>query len=298
MKKLLHSFLICLGIIMISSQTFAQALDAPGMKLKPYVGATYNYKFTGITAGLDCEFYFSSTKLGIGTKNDTFTGYIVGTAPILIPASGEVSVNVAYPTGASTAAKVYLYLKVYDASNDAICENYNAVEIQPIVNNFDVLVTNDLTNTDAMSDICPDISDLKATVAPLPAYADNYYAGKTIMNFTFTRTGSLNNWNLDFDIQQIGTGDYTYSLDGGVNTTTVTGGATKTTVTNTSKNDVVVSGNTQTLQIVLNNVPGDRPEFTVTVTDATDIITSVSAKTTDPSVVEKVKIMPKIGAFE
>lgn len=290
MKKLLHSLLICLGILMISSQVFAQ--NAPGEKLQPYMGATYNYKFKGIKAGLDYEFYFSSSSVGKGTLDGTFTGYIQGTKADVVPATGEVSVDVAYPTGASTAAKVYLFLKVYDASDDAFCENYNAVEITPIANNFDVLVTNDLTGDATTSDICPDISGLKAVVAPLPDYADNYDAGKTIMNFRFNRSGSSNDWNLAFSIAQVGKGDYTYSINGGTPVTVTADDDT------TNIPSALVSGDAQTLQIVLNNVPGERPEFTITVTGATDNVTLVSAKTPNAKVIETVKIMPKIGAFE
>ncbi|MGZ2370868.1 hypothetical protein ACXR6G_13885 [Ancylomarina sp. YFZ004] len=295
MKKQLLSFLICLGIMMISSQTFAQALDAPGMKLKPYGGATYSYTFD-VAVGLEYEFYFSNSADGInkvGLINDLasiMTG-AVGTVDATNPAS--VSIAWADNAAATYPSGLWLFVDVHAADETTICHNYNAVFIQPLGNNFDVLVTNDLTNTSATSDVCPDLTGFKAVVAPI----DVYNSGTTAMNFTFTRTGSTNAWNLDFDIKQVGTGGYTYSLDGGTTKTSVLGGATPTTITNTAETGVAVPGNTQTLQIILNNKPGDRPEFTVTVTDATDASTSVSAKTVDPSVVETVKIMPVIGGF-
>ena len=288
MKKILHTFLICLGIMMISSQTFAQ--NNSGEKLQPYGGATYTYSFD-VAVGLKYEFYFSSSADGInevGLISDLKT--IMTGATGTVDANNPASVSIAWDADAASTYPdgLWLFVRVHAVDETTICENYNAVFIKPIGNNFDVLVTNDLTGNATISDVCPSLNGFKAVVAP----TNVYNAGTTIMNFTFTRTGSLNDWNLDFDIDQLGTGDYTYSLDGGTNTTAVTLDATKT-----SKTNVAVSGNTQTLQIILNNVPGDRPEFTVTVTGATDNITYVSAKTADPSVVEKVKIMPKIGSF-
>lgn len=289
MKKLLLSLLICMGITMISNQTYAQ-LDAVGAKLKPYNGATYSYTFD-VAVGLEYEFYFSNSADGInkvGLINDLAT--IMTGATGTVDATNPASVSIAwadnaaatYPTG------LWLFIHVKKTADNNICDNYNAVFIKPVANNFDVLVTNDLTGDATTSDICPTLNGFKAVVAP----TDVYNAGTTTMNFTFTRTGSSNAWNLDFDIDQLGTGDYTYSLDGGTNTTLVTADETKTSIT-----DVAVSGNTQTLQIVLNNKPGDNPQFTITVADATDVVTEVGAKTANSNVIQKIKVMPVIGVF-
>ncbi|RXQ97729.1 hypothetical protein EO244_02265 [Ancylomarina salipaludis] len=289
MKKLLLSLFICLGIIMISTQTFAQ--NNPGEKLQPYNGATYDYTFNGIQQGLLYEFYFSNSADGINK-----VGEIAAMASSMTGATGTVgsdnkaTVSVEWPSNAAGtyATGLWLFVHVKDADESTICHNYNAVFIQPIANNFDVLVTNDKTGDATTSDVCPDISGLKAVVAPTPGYE----AGTTTMNFTFNRSGSTNNWNLAYSIGQVGTGNYTYSFNGGT--------PVEITVNDNTTNipSALVSGDAQTLQIVLDNVPGERPEFTITVTSATDAVTSVSAKTPNANVVETVKIMPVIGSFE
>lgn len=291
MKKLLLSLLICMGIMTISSQTFAQ-LDADGAKLKPYNGATYTYTFNGIDQDLEYEFYFSNSANGINKVGEigAMTGAMTGAAGT-VGADKKATVSVTWPSIASTtySSGLWLFVHVKDTDETTICHNYNAVFIKPMTNNFDVLVTNDLTNDATTSDVCPEFTDFSAVVAPLPAI---YAAGTTTMNFTFTRTGSSNEWNLDFDIDKLGTGNYSYSLDGGTTKVDVTGVTLKKSV-----NILDISASTQSLQIILNNVPGERPEFAITVTSATDDITLIGAKTPNASVLETVKIMPIIGSF-
>lgn len=286
MKKLLHSFLICLGILMISSQVFAQ--NAPGEKLQPYVGGTYNYKFTGIADGLDYEFYFSSSSTGKGTLDNTFTGYIVGTRADVVPASGEVSVNVAYPVGASTASKVYLFLKVYDADVDAICENYKAVEITPIANAFDVTFADATVGGNPSS--CPDLTNLQAVIAP----SGTYNAGTSELTFTATRDVSSNEWSLNFDIVQAAgtTVDYTYSVSGGATIASTAGTASKTV------NIPTITTETVTITLIVQNYEGEVPVFTINNITAVDEVSKASPASTITGLTHTIKEIPEIGAFE
>ncbi|MCY1635870.1 hypothetical protein [Marinifilum sp. D737] len=284
MKKLLHSLLICLGILMISSQVFAQ--NADGEKLRPFVGNTYTYTFSGITDGLDYEFYISTSNIGIGAVNAGLTGYITssttGTVGTDTP-SGTAVATVEWPTTATVNTEVYLFVKI---SGTGVCENYNAVGITPINNNF----TLQLADSDLDGTSCPDLTGLQAVVAPTtnPAYV--YNAGKSTLTFTFEKAGNDNDWDLDFNIVQVGSGDYTYTFNGSDVDVTTNNGTTSVSVDD-------LSGNTKTLTIVVNNVPGEIPTFTITPTSVVDALTNVTPENLPSAVTHTIEKMPVIGTF-
>ncbi|WP_461631107.1 hypothetical protein [Labilibaculum euxinus] len=277
MKKLLLSLMICLGIMMISSQTFAQ--NNPGEKLKPYVGGTYTYTFDGITDGLTYEFYISSLSTsggGKGTVDTGLTGYI--TSGLTGTVSGNKAVaTIAWPAATTTGTEVYLFVKI---SGAGVCENYNAVGITPIANSFTLALIDDIA-----SPSCPDLTGLNAVVAP----TDTYNAGTTTLTYTFTKAGNDNDWNAGFDIVQVGSGDYTYTFNG--TSASVTGNNATTAVSATG-----LTNNTQVVTIVVNNVPGETPSFKIHPTSAVDVVTSVSP-TLPGDVTHIITPMPVIGSF-
>lgn len=281
MKKLLLSLLICMGITMISSQTFAQT--NPGEKLQPYVGGTYTYTFSGITDGLTYEFYLSSSSTdngGTGTVDNGLTGYITSTKIGVVGTdtpSGKAEATIAWPGAATTGIEVFLFVKI---SGAGVCENYNAVGITPIANSFTLALTDDIA-----SPSCPDLTGLNAVVAP----TNTYNAGTTTLTFTLTKAGNDNNWNTGFDIVQVGSGDYSYTFGG--STVNVTGDNATTAVSSSGLNN-----NTQVLTVVVNNVPGETPSFKIHSTSAVDAVTGVSP-TLPVDVTHVITTMPVIGLF-
>lgn len=285
MKKFLLSLLICLGITMISNQTFAQ-LDADGAKLKPFVGNTYTYTFDGITDGLDYQFYISTSNIGVGTVDVTRTAYIpVATATGTV-ASNKAETTIVWPALATTDVEVYLFVKI---SGTGVCENYKAVGITPIDNAFALAIADNTPGTTSQES-CPTTTGLKAVVAPIsnPAYV--YDAGTTTLTYEFTKSGNTNNWNLDFDIVQTGTGDYTYTFNGSTTPIVVDNGTINVAVNG-------LTSNTQTLTITVNNVPGQTPVFVLSTNSVVDAVTSVSPGTLPTDLTHTIKLMPVIGSF-
>ena len=287
MKKLLHSLLICIGILMISSQVFAQ--NADGEKLRPFVGNTYTYTFSGITDGLSYEFYISTSNTGVGAANAGLTGYITssitGTVGTDTP-SGTAVATIAWPAAAAVNTEVYLFVKI-SGDGTTVCENYNAVGITPIANAFDLAIADNTPGTTA-EESCPTTTGLQAVVAPTATYT--YNAGTTTLTYEFTKSGNTNNWNLDFDIVQTGTGDYSYTFNG--NTANVIGDNLTTNVAESG-----LTSNTQTLTITVNNVPGETPVFVISTNSVADAVTGVSPGTLPSDVTHTIKKMPVIGAF-
>lgn len=285
MKKILHTFLICLGIMMISSQTFAQ--NADGEKLRPFVGNTYTYSFT-LADGLGYEFYLSTTKDGVGVKDDGLTGLITGATGTV--SGGKAEASISWPTtGLTLKTEIYLFIKV-SGDGTTVCDNYNAVGITPIANAFDLTIADNTPSTTS-GESCPTTTGLKAVVAPTtnPAYV--YDAGTTTLTYEFTKSGNVNKWNFDFDIDQTGTGDYTYTFNG---TTIPSADDDIETDTNVSINGL--SNNVQILTIVVDNVPGETPVFTININSATDAETNVTPASY-PTITHTIKTMPIIGAF-
>lgn len=277
MKKLLLSFLICLGIMMISSQTFAQ--NNPGEKLQPYVGGTYTYTFDGVTDGLTYDFYISANSTSNGGKGTVDTGLTANLSSAAGTVSGGKAVtNITWPAATSVGVEVFLFVKI---SGVGVCENYNAVGITPVANTFTLALADDIT-----SPSCPDLTGLNALVAP----TNSYNAGTTQLTFTFTKAGNTNNWNAGFDIVQVGSGDYTYTFNGATSAL-VTGGNDTTVVSETG-----LTNNTQIVTIIVNNVPGETPSFTIHPTSAVDAVTNVSPILPSDKT-HVITPMPVIGAF-
>lgn len=286
MKKLLLSLLICMGFTMISSQTTAQ--NADGEKLRPFVGNTYTYSFT-VANGLDYEFYISTSAAGIGTKDDDLTALITGATGTV--SGGKAEASISWPsTGLTLDTEIYLFIKV-SGDGTAICDNYNAVGITPITNAFDIAIADNTPET-TTGKSCPTTTGLKAVVAPTtnPAYV--YDAGTTTLTFEFTKSGNDNDWNIDFDIDQTGTGDYTYTFN---SVTTPSADDNIESDSNVAVNGL--SGNVQLLTIVVDNVPGETPQFAINFNSVTDAITSVTPGSY-PTISHTIKTMPIIGVFE
>ncbi|WP_372641072.1 hypothetical protein [Ancylomarina sp.] len=283
MKKLLLSLLICMGITMISTQTFAQ-LDADGAKLKPFVGNTYTYTFNGITDGLDYEFYISTSNVGVGAVDAARTAYITSTTGTV--SSNKAETTIAWPALAATDVEVYLFVKI---SGTGTCDNYNAVGITPIANAFNLAIADNTPGT-ISEESCPTTTGLKAVVAPTSNPAYIYDAGTTTLTYEFTKSGNTNNWNLDFDIVQTGTGDYSYTFNGSTTPIAVDNGTTNVAVNG-------LTSNTQTLTITVNNVPGQTPVFVLSTNSVVDAVTSVSPGTLPADLIHTIKLMPVIGSF-
>jgi len=285
MKKLLLSLLICMGITMISSQTYAQ-LDADGAKLKPFVGNTYDYTFTGITPGLKYQFYFSPDGLGKGSAAAAYDAYLSDATIQTVQADGEATVSVTWPSNVPVIVgkEVFLFVKVYQEGSVTTCDNYNAVSITPIANDFNIALVDNATD----SETCPEFTDFDPVIIP-----DSYNAGKTSMQFTITRSGLANAWNLKFKIERInGTGEYMYSTDGSIPTIV---GAANTPV---ELNNIAAGTDDVVINLLVNNVPGDTPEYKITVTEAKDVTTGVKPLTYPAGKTHKIKIMPVIGTFQ
>ncbi|MDQ2179491.1 hypothetical protein [Marinifilum sp. D714] len=282
MKKLLHSLLICLGILMMSSQIFAQ--NAPGEKLQPYKGGTYTYTFKGINDNLDYEFYISTSNSGIGAKHAALTGHITSSLTGKV-AGNKAMATITWPSSLSLptgVTEVFLFVKI---SGTGVCENYKAVGITPIDNNMTLALA---LGDGETSPTCPDLTGFNAIVAP----TDTYNPGTTELTFKFEKGGSTNNWDLEFDIVQTGIGDYSYTIGG--TTTNVTDDAATTPVSKTN-----LSGNTQILTIVVKNVPGEAtPSFRIVPKSAKDAVTKVTVTTMPSAVNYQITTMPEIGDFE
>jgi len=296
MKKLLLSLLICMGITMISSQSYAQ--EALGEKLQPYVGNTYTYTFKNIPENLKYEFYFSTDKIGKGDKTTgtAYNLYFNATTPATgtIPTGGgDAVVKVDWPTGAVPAIidiPVYLFIRVYQDPHTNICENFNAVEIIPRANAF-VVNFADITAGGTIES-CPDFKDLEAVVEPSATYT--YNAGTSELTFTATRDGgaSANDWSTQFDINQVGgTVDYTYSISGGATVTPKTGSANETVTIPT------ITSETITITLEVQNFQGQVPVFTINNITAQDKV-NLASPASITGLTHTIKEIPTIGNFE
>lgn len=293
MKKLLLSLVVCLGIVSFASQTMAQS-----SALAPFDGATHTYTFNGITDGLDYEFYISTNPNGIAQAGlITDFGILVGDSNTDglatnaelggVVASNSVSVNITwaldaaskYGASGSVQTGVYLFVRVFDDSDATVCENYKAVMITPVTNAFSVTLADAIA-----SPSCPDLDN---GFNPLESA---YAAGKTTLTFEIDRAGSSNNWTFDFDITQVGTGAYTYSVEGASAVSGTTGGTTNVAVNNYTADNA-------TIVIVVDNMTNETPVFTLEVKNAEDDVTKVIPVTLPASIAHTINTMPAIGGF-
>lgn len=279
MKKLLLSLAICVGLASFVSQVSAQSTA-----IAPYDGATHTYTFDGIDDGREFEFFvtqtpdFSATRIpDFGTFTTSATGTVAGAgAAVTIQWATDASAVTKYATG------VFVFVKIHETTAGTdICENYKAVKVIPVPNAFNILLADEVT-----SPSCPTlVNGFNPVVAP----ADTYNAGKTTLTYRVERTGSPNDWSFDFDISRTGTGNFTYTAGAAVTgdqTSTLTGIAVNTITTNFI--DIV---------IVVDNMPGEKPTFTIDVTSAQDFVTKVSPLTYPTAVTHTINIMPTIGGF-
>tara|TARA_R110001583_G_scaffold6427_3_gene32561 strand:- start:11763 stop:12638 length:876 start_codon:yes stop_codon:yes gene_type:complete len=288
MKKLLLSLAICFGLV-----SFASELSAQSTAIAPYDGATHTYTFDGITDGLDYEFYVSTNPNGIVQAGlITDYGILVGDAPVDgilggVVSGGEVSVDITwdltaaakYGAAGSVQTGVYLFVRVFDTSDATVCENFKSVMITPTTNAFNVTLADAGT-----SPSCPDLIN---GFNPLES---SYNSGKTTLTFEIDRSGSTNNWTFDFDITQVGTGAFTYSIEGGLAVAGTTGGTI-----NVPVNNYTVAN--ATIVIVVDNVTNESPVFTLEVKNAADDVTSVIPVAMPASVGHTISTMPAIGSF-
>ena len=288
MKRLILLMFVCIGFIGASQSSFAQSTA-----LAPYDGATHTYKFKGIAQDREFQFYLSPAANNIdASSGESDFGTFVTSATGTVDASGEAVVQIKWAANASSlygasgtkGTQIYLYVKVYESTGGSgICENYKAVKIVPVSNSFSIALADQGT-----SPSCPDLTD---GFNPLVAPTDEYNAGKTTLSFEVTRSGSANDWSLGFDITHVGTGAFTYSIDGGTATNGTVGGTTNVNVATISANNTII-------QIVVDNVPGETPKFTITPTGAQDLVTLISPLTLPSAVVHDINEMPVIGDFE
>jgi len=289
MKKILLSLVICLGLVSFANQTFAQSSTA----LAPFNGATHTYKFKGIAQDREFKFYLSPTANNINDlTGETDFGSFTTSATGTVGADGEATVTIEWAANASglygasgsKGTQIYLYVKVYESTvGSGICENYKAVRIVPATNSFSILLADQGT-----SPSCPDLTD---GFNPLAAPSNDYDAGKTTLSFEVTRNGSSNNWSLNFDITHVGTGAFTYQIDSGTTANGTIGATTNVAVPTLSANNTIIT-------IVVDNVPGETPKFTITPTGAQDLVTLISPLTLPPAIVHDINEMPVIGDFE
>jgi len=295
MKKLLLSLAICLGLV-----SFASELSAQSTAIAPYDGATHTYTFDGITDGLDYEFYVSTNPNGIaqaglitnfgilvndantdGVATHTELGGVVTGNEVSVDITWDLTAAAKYGISGSVQTGVYLFVRVFDASDATVCENYKSVMITPKTNAFDVT----LADVDALTN--PSCPDLNNDFNPLES---SYNLGKTTLTFEIDRSGSTNNWSFDFDITQVGTGAFTYSVEGAPAVSGTTGGTINVPVNNYTANNA-------TIVIVVDNVTNESPVFTLEVKNAADDVTSVIPVAMPASVGHTISTMPAIGSF-
>ncbi len=290
MKKLLLSLAICLGLVSFAS--------AQSTAIAPYDGATHTYTFDGITNGLDYEFYVSTNSNGIsqaglitnygilvndantdGVATYTELGGVVTGNQVSVDITWDLTAAAKYGATGSVQTGVYLFVRVFDTSDATVCENYKSVMITPTTNAFNVTLADAGT-----SPSCPDLNN---GFIPLES---SYNLGKTTLTFEINRSGSTNDWTFDFDITQVGTGAFTYSVEGGSAVAGITGATTNVPVNNyTASNATIV--------IVVDNVTNESPVFTLEVKNAADDVTSVIPVAMPVAVGHTISTMPAIGSF-
>lgn len=301
MKRIAILMILCIGFVGFSTKSFAQSSTA----LKPFAGAKHMYKFSGITNGLDYEFYVTTDPKGTertglitnyGTIENDANNDGVATFTELggVVSGGEVSVNITwdataatkYGVGGDVQEGVYLFLKVYDESDANICENYRAVKIIPVVNDFSV------TLADLGDPSCPDL-DFDQGFQPIIVDDEGnnttaHSNGTSTIQFEVSRVNTTNNWNFTFDIAATNAGNFSYSVN------SVTGNQSGTLI------DIdagTITTETVTIEIVFDNQPGQSPEFDITLKTAKDLKTLISPLTLPAVEKHTVKVMPSIGGF-
>ena len=293
MKRLISLIIVCVTLLGASNIASAQSTA-----IAPYDGARHTYTFDGITNGLDYEFYVSTDPNGIakaglitdfgvldgdansdGVATHTELGGVVAGNQVSVDITWAADAASKYGTSGSVQPGVYLFVRVFDDSDAAVCENYKAVMITPTTNAFNV------TLADAVaSPSCPDLNN---GFNPLH---DAYNAGKTTLTFEIDRTGSSNDWTFDFDITQVGSGAYTYSVEGGTAVAGTIGGTTNVAVNNYASDNA-------TIVIIVDNVQNETPVFTLEIKNAQDDVTSVTPVALPGSVAHTINSMPAIGNF-
>lgn len=284
MKKILLSLVVCLGLVSFASQTYAQSSSTA---VKPYAGATHTYTFNNVQANASYEFYVteSSTYSKTPTKLTNFGVFIGDASSTIGDVNGSASVKITWDADAFTnygTNGVYLYLAV--TAKDNPCDgpgNYKAVHIMPVANDFNVAVATVADPT------CADLTGLQPVINTNVAdlTEDGYYlAGTTTMTFTITRENSTNKWS----------GAYTVSCDNDAVPFTID--ASEAAIGDKTGSISEELGSTVTVTVIMNNTPGTNPTFTLTMTNASDDVTSLQDITLE-SASHAINLMPKIGDF-
>lgn len=250
---------------------------------KPYDGAKHKYTFSGITPGMEYEFFFSTTA-DVGSLNKvTNPGTLSITHGVVSAGEDTASVDVTWASDASSnygTSGIYLFVRVYKTSDPAVCENYMAVKVTPQPNDFNVLVDDvtglsDYINGDASTvadPSCPDQTGLQPVVN---VSGTPYFAGTSQVVFRLHRDKSSNAWTAKFNISNSSTGTFSYTAIGNTSNTTYASGTDVSSVTNQTIN-VTANDEYVLVTLTVNNVPGDTPLFNLNITSASDDVTGVT----------------------
>ncbi len=303
MKKLLLSLAICVGLASFTSQVSAQSTA-----LVPYAGAKHTYRFDNIKDGREYKFYLSTSSTGFGTEISPVANlFTLDGATGNVGSDGFASVDITWGEDAATTYGVtpgtngiYLFVHITGgtaADKDDVCDNYKAVKIVPTTNLFNVLVADNTTDKPS----CPDLTD---GFQPIVTVADDvdqtnsgYAAGKSTISFKVTRDESSNPWNFVFDIASSGSGAFTYSVVGETSAT-LTGVDPENDAADVSV-DAAANDNYAIVTIVVDNIPGEKPVFTLSLDSAQDkttLVTDLDASTTEDT--HTINILPVIGDFK
>lgn len=301
--------MLCIGFVGFSTKSFAQ-VSTP---LKPYDGATHTYTFDGMTDGYKYQFYLTTNPqekdntVAVPANSGVLTG---ATGTVGADATGKATVSIKWDAAASgtynAGNPIYLFLKIWDeAPATNVCENYKAVQIIPVPNDFNVLVA-DVTVT-GEPESCPELDfakDFQPVIGDVNIDADPeteaYSAGYSEIAFKVSREGTNNAWDFNFTISSVAGANYTYSVVG-ANTAEVTGDQ------DTSTKDIAVDAADDFVTITLKvpNVAGANPDLTFTINSAQDNLTKAAdlaeagtpADPEDDTVTHTINVLPVIGNF-
>lgn len=306
MKKILLSLVVCLGLVSFASQTYAQSSSTA---LTPYAGAKHTYVFDGIKEGRAYEFYLSTNFSGFGTaitpadnlfKFSAATGNVTDNGKASVDITWGVDAATAYGANDPGTNGIYLFVHITGgtaADKDNVCDNYKAVKIVPVANAFNVLVADNTIDKPSCPDLTNEFQPIVTVANDVDQTNSGYVAGKSTISFKVSRAESSNPWNFVFDIASTGTGTFTYSVAGEASATLVVND-TDNDATDVSV-DAAANDNFVIVTIIVNNIPGENPIFTLgldSAQDATTLVTDLDASTTEGT--HTINILPVIGNFK
>ncbi|MFA9388599.1 MAG: hypothetical protein ACERKD_02245 [Prolixibacteraceae bacterium] len=281
-------------ILVFMLLAFGLTANAQSSALNPYEGATHTYAWSGVTQGLNYDFYITANADGSGMYNDDLTGeFDILNATGVVGADGKAATGISWNTGAA-ANVYYMWLEVTSTSG---CSNYRYVRVTPQTNQFDLLSENvPVTNTIS----CP----ATASEDGFNPGSDTYAAGSTVLQFKVTRANGTDN------TLTASAGDtYDWSFipqlmvdpDLGLSNVIITiEGAKSGVVLADVNNRYQISGldNDVTVTVSIQNAPGYDLKVDMKVTGQKEHNTNLSdSDPTNDNVTHTIQVMPVIGGM-